>query len=306
MGSDKSTLLKVLRKSEDTCYYVAADGNRTESDLECCRNPNECVTGHAVEGHYVEHTFDNDHDLRLILFGVAVGVLGMIIIILLYAALRWCKQKSAASAKGPTIISLKEPLQMESSNYDHTKTPKRSANLSPNFSSKKFPLSFARSPPQSTKNSNVSEPPSKESPLVVQNALAVIVCISEYDDEVEMGNSSAIEKDYENYRNFFEEELNYTVIPQRDQKADLKLKWTEKELRHLLMRDIKKEMIDQNGNLKYDALIVCISCHGMQGAVISSDLKKIQKDLLHRAVSHFDGKVRRIPRIFIIDACDGL
>lgn len=139
-------------------------------------------------------------------------------------------------------------------------------------------------------------------PIIIRNALAVIICIADYDDHPQVTNLDGIRKDYQNLHKFFKK-LDYTVIPKnRDQPCY----WTEEQLVRLLFEEIPAALLNDQAKIQYDALIVCVSSHGLKNAVITSDLRKIEKSLLHRAVSQFDDKVREIPRIFIIDACDGL
>ena len=141
--------------------------------------------------------------------------------------------------------------------------------------------------------------PVSSSLLPISNALAVIICIAEYDDNPQVQNLQGIKKDYINLHEFFKY-LNFTVIP-----VDRKYHWTEKELSDLLMIDVEKALFNGTDTIQYDALIVCVSCHGLKNSMISSDLKKIEKAVLHRQVSHHRSKVRELPRIFIMDACDG-
>ena len=146
-------------------------------------------------------------------------------------------------------------------------------------------------------------------PIIIRNALAVIICIAEYDDMEEDNGLQdhsvkvGIKKDYQNLYKLFKKKLDYTVIPEQ---GDRPYYWTERQLVHLLVEEIKMALFKGTEKVQYDGLIVCISCHGLKNAVITSDLRKIEKRLLDRAVSQFDKKVREIPRIFIIDACDGV
>ena len=142
----------------------------------------------------------------------------------------------------------------------------------------------------------------REPPLVVHNALAVIICIAEYKDNPQVADLHGIKQDHANLYEFFEY-LNFTVIPN---KKKAPYWWTEMEVLDLLRNDVGKALYcETHKRLLFDALIVCISCHGLKNAVITSDLRKIEKDVLHRAVSQYHPEVRNIPRIFIIDACDG-
>ena len=132
------------------------------------------------------------------------------------------------------------------------------------------------------------------------NALAVVICIAHYDDPTY--NIVGIEKDYHNLRGLFQF-LNFDMIPMNRNKP---FYWTQEEVIHLLTRQIKEALFKGKDDAQYDALIVCISSHGSKGSVITSDLKQIEKDVIHRAVSHYHPELRQIPRFFVIDACDGL
>ena len=138
-------------------------------------------------------------------------------------------------------------------------------------------------------------------PVMIRNALAVIICIAEYEDNSEVEDLHGIKKDYAKLHDLFKY-LNFTVIPLN---RSTPYWWTEEDVINLLVKEVGDRLLDQMGELMYDALIVCISCHGLENSVITSNLRKIEKNVLHRAVSYFNPKVRDIPRIFIIDACDG-
>ena len=146
--------------------------------------------------------------------------------------------------------------------------------------------------------------PVSSSLLPISNALAVIICIAEYDDNPQVQNLQGIKKDYINLHEFFKY-LNFTVIPVDRKSKNGPYHWTEKELSDLLMIDVEKALFNGTDTIQYDALIVCVSCHGLKNSMITSDLKKIEKAVIHRAVSRHGSKVRELPRIFIIDACDG-
>lgn len=135
----------------------------------------------------------------------------------------------------------------------------------------------------------------------VRNVLAVIICIGEYEDDPAVSGLHGIKKDYANLMQHFNY-LNYRVM-RGSQKNPYW--WTEDDIISFLVNDVVDALFEGTDRVQYDALIVCISCHGLENTVITSDLRKIEKQLLHRAVSHYRPKVRNIPRIFIIDACDG-
>ena len=157
---------------------------------------------------------------------------------------------------------------------------------------------------QHTHISSSSDLPVCSTPVTVSNALAVIICIAEYDDNPQVQNLQGIKKDYINLHEFFKY-LNFTVIPVDRKSKNGPYHWTEKELSDFLMVDVEKALLNGTDTIHYDALIVCVSCHGLKNSMITSDLKKIEKAVIHRAVSRHGSKVRELPRIFIMDACDG-
>ena len=113
----------------------------------------------------------------------------------------------------------------------------------------------------------------------------------------------SVDKDVDNLRQLFTI-LNYDIIPQI-QTDKIKDHWTEKEIIAFLKDDIPHQLLDDKNELKYDGLIVCITGHGIDKNIITSDWKAIQKSVIHRIISVNNPKLRDIPRIFLIDTCDG-
>ena len=74
--------------------------------------------------------------------------------------------------------------------------------------------------------------------------------------------------------------------------------WNDKEVVKFLKEDIPNKLLDDEGNIKYDGLIVCISCHGLKNAIITSNEKQVDKTLIHRLVSMDNPQIREIPRLF--------
>ena len=143
----------------------------------------------------------------------------------------------------------------------------------------------------------------------IKNGLVAIIAIGdyEYDDDI-MDNPDIIDgylidlpvdRDIENLEDLFNL-LNYKVIPNK-----FKMSWTEHEVIDFLTNDIGKELFDDNNELRYDGLIVCVSCHGMENKIITSDYRTIEKSVIHRIISINHPKAREIPRIFLFDSCDG-
>lgn len=226
---------------------------------------------------------------------IFVVALSMIICFYLYSKLRLLRKKvqyqqtaledqlqmasvssDLPSPSSPRMISASEPI------------PKK-LDLNPVDPNRAYPVGGVHS-------LSASEPAA-----VIRNGLAVIICIANYDDHPQVTDLVGINMDYFNLSNLFRD-LNFTIIPKN---RDRSLYWTEKELKSLLVDEIREALLNGKEEVQYDGLIVCISCHGMENAVITSDLRKIDTNDLHRAVSHFDPQIRKIPRIFIIDACSG-
>eukprot|EP01084_Bolivina_argentea_P209655 357077_1 len=146
----------------------------------------------------------------------------------------------------------------------------------------------------------------------ISNALAVVITIAHYDHSYNVTNINPdpelenaflqdipVEKDSESLKKLFDV-LNYTVIPCKN-----KFNWTEKEIITYLKEDVVKELFSDDNNLKYDGLIVCLSCHGEENKIITSDYCAIEKSVIHRIISINKPMVREIPRIFIYDSCEG-
>eukprot|EP01084_Bolivina_argentea_P052822 96993_1 len=143
----------------------------------------------------------------------------------------------------------------------------------------------------------------------VKNALVAIIAIGHYDNpdmiqepDVKDGYlmDLPVDLDVNNINILFGSSLNYNVLP-----TELKIHWTEQEVVDFLTNDVGNELFDDDENLKYDALVVCVSCHGIQNKIVTSDYRTIEKSVIHRIVSINHPKVREIPRIFVFDSCDG-
>ena len=98
--------------------------------------------------------------------------------------------------------------------------------------------------------------------------------------------------------------LNFDILPDPIEEQN-PFYWTENKLAAFMMNEVGRALFGGTDSVQYDGLIVCFSCHGVKDGIVTSDLRKIEKDALHRAVSLYDPKIREIPRIFIIETCDG-
>ena len=131
---------------------------------------------------------------------------------------------------------------------------------------------FERSKQHTHITSSSFDLPVSSTPVTVSNALAVIICIAEYDDNPQIQNLQGIKKDYINLHEFFKY-LNFTVIPVDRKSKNGPYHWTEKQLSDLLMVDVEKALFNGTDVIQYDALIVCVSCHGLKNSMIHINLK---------------------------------
>eukprot|EP01084_Bolivina_argentea_P007654 14381_1 len=131
---------------------------------------------------------------------------------------------------------------------------------------------------------------------VIRNGLVVIIAIGDYDN---VFKDLPVGIDIKNLKSLFRI-LNYNVIP-----SEKKIHWKEDEIIEYFDKVVGNELFDENTNeLKYDGLIVFISCHGMEGKIVTSDHRTIDKNVIHRIVSK-NKKARMIPRLFFFDSCEG-
>ncbi|ETO35222.1 hypothetical protein RFI_01852 [Reticulomyxa filosa] len=136
----------------------------------------------------------------------------------------------------------------------------------------------------------------------IKNALVIMIGISEYNDNKNGCNLPGVkEDDNENFKQLFEQELNYTFVcnPSPSMTKEDVLDFIDQVIRdHELRRNTKK----------YDGLITIICGHGDQGdegdALVTSDGGSISIDEFR---DPFDCNRMRsfkdFPKIFIIDIC---
>ena len=147
--------------------------------------------------------------------------------------------------------------------------------------------------------------------LCIRNALVAMISIGDYanganisrrDKDVQgMYQNLPVEKDAETLQNLCKY-MNWTFISKRE---EVDTHWTEKEVMTFLQRDIGQVMFDNDGESNFDGLIVCVSCHGMKDKIVTSDMKTIERTVIHRTLSLKYPQLRDIPRIFVFDCCDG-
>ena len=145
--------------------------------------------------------------------------------------------------------------------------------------------------------------------MVMRNPLVIMIPIGEYDKRLGYIDLP-VKNDMLNVMKLFGEQLGYDVYPQynrtdlKKQNGNVKLHWTKNEVINLLTD--RAQFLRQNLDV-HDGLVLMMSCHGMNGSIISSDGHQIPKLFIHRIFS-MDGNmagVRNIPRLFVFDCCDG-
>ena len=141
--------------------------------------------------------------------------------------------------------------------------------------------------------------------LQIKNGLIVSIGIGKYGPRCPEANVSIfcpdllVEADVENLKKL-SEFLHYDFLTAED-----KLSWTKDEVMEFLVEDVGAHFFDEKGYALYDGLIVAISSHGMHQSIISSDYQMISRTDIHRCISEKYPQIRKIPRIFLFDACDG-
>jgi len=138
---------------------------------------------------------------------------------------------------------------------------------------------------------NVSE-------LRVRNPLVVAVSIGQYDSSTLPGLPGV--KDIDSLREFADF-MGYAFTSNND-----KAHWKKEEILLFLRDTVVGELVAGDGNVRYDSLIVCVSGHGMDGGIITSDYHLVDNDVFHRIISGPNPNLRNIPRVFIFDACNGV
>ena len=71
--------------------------------------------------------------------------------------------------------------------------------------------------------------------------------------------------------------MNYSVLPKG---KETKLHWTKDEI-IMFLKESRDKLFDENDELLYDGLIVCISFHGLKDHIVTSDYRLIHKTAIH-------------------------
>eukprot|EP01084_Bolivina_argentea_P233266 392938_1 len=154
--------------------------------------------------------------------------------------------------------------------------------------------------------------------IYIRNPMIIALGIADYEENPTkpqidgyFPDLNGLEIDIYNIRNLFQDILNYDVFPRF--KGFPKLQWTRKEFMNLLetqatILDKNVAIFDENQNKTggiYDGLVVFISCHGIKDYIATSDYIKVNKTAIHRLFTNNRPNIRKIPRIFVFDCCDG-
>merc|ERR1712087_574806 len=106
--------------------------------------------------------------------------------------------------------------------------------------------------------------------------------------------------------------MGYEVFPSKRQKKWFgKRRWTGDDIFGFL-EEGRRRLLNGDGQLQHDALIVVVCGHGEQGSIIPSDFDPkagtsgVSINKLHGKVSGFwNEKAAAIPRLFVVDCCRG-
>eukprot|EP01084_Bolivina_argentea_P299101 515549_1 len=151
-----------------------------------------------------------------------------------------------------------------------------------------------------------------KSPIKICNPMVIVIAIGEYDNHP--GNNADPEfadgylNDLEvgldiNSVKAFCDKYGYDLYPTKYREKNLsdpKLYWTAKEILNAL-KNYAKIATDR----EYDGIVCVISAHGTDDKIITSDYQGFQKIAMHRVFSVNYPQLRKIPRIFIFDSCEG-
>ncbi|ETO07859.1 hypothetical protein RFI_29531, partial [Reticulomyxa filosa] len=135
----------------------------------------------------------------------------------------------------------------------------------------------------------------------IKNALVVMIGISEYIDNKTWSNLPNVKKkDVKNFRQLFEQELNYEFV------CNKKFKMEKEDVEEYLTNVKDSHKLHKNKK-KYDALIMIISGHGDEGDVlVTSEGDKISVDEIQASFGCRQMKAfKDYPKILIIDVCRG-
>jgi len=148
--------------------------------------------------------------------------------------------------------------------------------------------------------------------IYIQNAMVIPIGIGEYSDNpshrkragVVLNDLSGIQRDIDNAISLFRDHFQYEIFPKYDHH---KVRWQHDELISFLEKQataLQHNLTECHDINPFDAVIVLLSCHGMEDRIWTTDYQTISKEFIHRTFSSFPIN-RNVPRIFIFDSCSG-
>eukprot|EP01084_Bolivina_argentea_P297116 511802_1 len=154
--------------------------------------------------------------------------------------------------------------------------------------------------------------------MTLKNPMVILIGIGDYDEECEnaeieqfVTDLDGVDIDINNLLNLFRDTLNYQIYPQYDEYPNVY--WKQQDLINFLEKQaeifgynvITNTQNQCENKLNFDGLIIAISCHGLNNQLLTSDMKLIEKNALHRVFSSYYPASREVPRFIIYDCCDG-
>merc|ERR1719495_534087 len=139
----------------------------------------------------------------------------------------------------------------------------------------------------------------------MRNPLVLIIAISKYAGKTP--DLPGVRCDLGAYRNLFENEYRWDVLPKNGTEMNRKAFWTQSDILDFIKRERVRLFDDEKEQKeRYDGLVVVLRGHGDEGSLIDSEGRRIPLTFLHDMVSYAqDPRFEAVPRIFIVDACRG-
>ena len=159
--------------------------------------------------------------------------------------------------------------------------------------------------------------------MIIKNPMVIAISIGFYQQEMKAEDKEfetdfrdlkGVRIDIDNIIKFFGQDgLNYDIYPSTyyDETVDnYKAIWNEVELKEFLQskaHELENNLNDNDEESpdRYDGLLVFVSCHGLEGYIVTSDYKKFSKTAIHRIFSGKNPECRKIPRLFLFDCGSG-
>jgi len=144
--------------------------------------------------------------------------------------------------------------------------------------------------------------------LQIKNGLIVCIAIGKYDSpppnpEIKLKfENLPVEADMKNLKKLAKF-LNFEFL--NVPKSFGRLHWSKAKILQFLREDVAEACFDDDGQPNYDGIIVSVSGHGVRDCIVSSEYERIDRTEIHRSISDQYAQIRKIPRIFLFDACNG-